>query len=38
MEGAEIEYLLGADGIEWADRHGLRNVGELDPTLAAAPF
>jgi parvulin-like peptidyl-prolyl isomerase len=38
MEGAAIEYLLGANGIEWADRHGLRNVGELDATLAAAPF
>jgi parvulin-like peptidyl-prolyl isomerase len=38
FEAAEVEYLLTADGLEWAERHGLRNVGELDPAAEASPF
>ena len=38
FEAAEIEYLLDTDAVEWAERHGLRNVGELDAAIAAPPF
>ncbi len=38
FEAAEVDYLLTADGLEWAERHGLRNVGELDPAAEASPF
>lgn len=29
-ESANIEYQLDSDKVEWASRHGLRNVGELN--------
>lgn len=38
FEGSEVEYLLSSDTLEWAGRHGLRNVGELDPSIGAGPF
>ncbi len=38
FEDAELEYLLSSDALDWAGRHGLRNVGELDPSVAASPF
>ncbi len=38
LEDVEIEYLLTAESLEWAGRHGLRNVGEVDPSLGPSPF
>ena len=34
-ESANIEYQLDSDKVEWASRHGLRNVGELDTDITA---
>ena len=34
FEAEEVDYLLTADGLEWAGRHGLRNVGEMPDNLA----
>lgn len=32
-ESANVEYQLDSDKVEWASRHGLRNVGELNPDI-----
>ncbi len=34
-ESATVEYQLDSGKVQWASRHGLRNVGELDPDSAA---
>ena len=34
-ESANVEYQLDSDKVEWASRHGLRNVGELNADVPA---
>ncbi|MCY4108434.1 MAG: peptidyl-prolyl cis-trans isomerase [Chloroflexi bacterium] len=34
-ESGNIEYQLDSDKVEWASRHGLRNIGELDADIPA---
>lgn len=36
--GAQIEYLLNSDKVDWATRHGLHNIGDLDSSISNHPY